>query len=122
ASPMTAFRRVFLPLTLPGIAAGSVLVFVVALGFFITPTVLGSARSPMLSQHIVSQTSVLLNFGLASALAVVLLVVTVALISAGSRFASLGEALGFAERRARAAPPRSGPRSSGWSACSWSPP
>jgi putative spermidine/putrescine transport system permease protein len=99
ARPLTAFVRVFLPLTLPGIAAGSVLVFVVALGFYITPTVLGNARSPMLSQHIVNQTSVLLDFGLASALAVVLLVVTVALIYVGSRFASLGEALGFQERR-----------------------
>ena len=53
----------------------------------------------MLSQHIVNQTSVLLDFGLASALAVVLLVMTVALIYVGSRFASLGEALGFQERR-----------------------
>ena len=99
ARPTTAFVRVFLPLTLPGIAAGSVLVFVVALGFYITPTVLGNARSPMFSQHIVNQTSVLLDFGLASALAVVLLIVTVLLIYTGSRFASLGEALGFQERR-----------------------
>jgi putative spermidine/putrescine transport system permease protein len=100
ARPLTAFFRVFLPLTLPGIAAGAVLVFVVALGFYITPTVLGSSRSPMFSQHIVNQTSVLLEFGMASALAVILLVVTVILIFVGSRFASLGEALGFEERRA----------------------
>jgi putative spermidine/putrescine transport system permease protein len=99
ARPISAFMRVFLPLTLPGVAAGSVLVFVVSLGFYITPTVLGSARSPMLSQHIVNQTSVLLDFGLASALAVVLLAITVTLIYVGSRFASLGEALGFEERR-----------------------
>jgi putative spermidine/putrescine transport system permease protein len=100
APPLVAFARVFLPLTLPGIAAGSILVFVVALGFYITPTVLGSARSPMLSQHIVNQMSVLLDFGLASALAVVLLVATIVLIGIGSRFAALGEALGFDERRA----------------------
>ncbi len=99
ARPATAFFRIFLPLTLPGIAAGVVLVFVVSLGFYITPTVLGNARSPMFSQHIVNQTTVLLDFGLASALAVILLVVTVVLIYVGSRFASLGEALGFEERR-----------------------
>jgi putative spermidine/putrescine transport system permease protein len=99
ARPLVAFARVFLPLTLPGIAAGSILVFVVSLGFYITPTVLGNARSPMLSQHIVNQMSTLLNFGLASALAVALLVTTVVLIGIGSRFANLGEALGFDERR-----------------------
>src|SRR5436190_1861182 len=100
ARPATAFLRVFLPLTLPGIAAGAVLVFVVALGFYITPQVLGSSRSPMFSQQIANQTNVLLDFGLASALAMVLLVVTVVLVYVGSRFAALGEALGFEERRA----------------------
>jgi len=99
ARPLVAFVRVFLPLTLPWVAAGSVLVFVVSLGFYITPTVLGSARSPMLSQHIVNQTSVLLDFGLASALAVVLIALTVVLVDGGSRFAALGEALGFEARR-----------------------
>jgi ABC-type spermidine/putrescine transport system permease subunit I len=45
ASPFAAFRRVFLPLSLPGVVAGSLLVFVLALGFYITPALLGSPRT-----------------------------------------------------------------------------
>lgn len=46
AKPASAFRRVYLPLSLPGVAAGYVLVFVIALGFYITPRILGSPSSP----------------------------------------------------------------------------
>jgi putative spermidine/putrescine transport system permease protein len=97
ARPLAAFVRVLWPLTLPGVFAGCLLVFVVSLGFFITPALLGSGRSPMLSQLIVEQTNVLFHFGVGSALAVVLLIVTFALIWVGTRFVPWTQALGYGE-------------------------
>ena len=52
ARPMTAFWKVYFPQSLPGVFAGSMLVFALSLGFFITPALLGSPRAPMLSQAI----------------------------------------------------------------------
>jgi len=75
APPRTAFRRIFLPLTLPGVYAGSVLVFVLSLGFYITPALLGDPANSMLGEVIVNQVS-RFGFGLGSALGMVLLVVT----------------------------------------------
>ena len=77
ASPFTAFRRVFLPLSLPGIGSGFLLVFVLALAFFITPAMLGSPKELMVANVIAYQIGVL-RWGSASALAVVLLVVSLA--------------------------------------------
>ena len=70
------FRRVYLPLTLPGVLAGCTLVFVLALGFFITPALLGGGRVIMLSILIEQQVREFLNWPFASALAAVLLAVT----------------------------------------------
>jgi len=72
------FRRVFLPLSLPGIAGGSMLVFVLALGYFITPRLLGGMREQMIAMVIDQQVELTLNWNLASALAVMLLALTVA--------------------------------------------
>lgn len=95
ARPLTAFRRVLLPLSLPGVFAGCLLVFVLAVGFYITPAVLGGARNPMFSQLIVTEVGALLKFGLGSALAVILLVVTLALVALGSRVVRLGRVFGY---------------------------
>lgn len=89
ARPFTAFRRIFFPLTLNGVYAGCLLVFVLALGFYITPALLGSPRNAMYSELVVIQVTELLNFGAGSALAIVLLMVTVALLALGSRYARL---------------------------------
>jgi putative spermidine/putrescine transport system permease protein len=97
ARPFTAFRRIFLPLSLPGILVGSLLVFVLALGFYITPALLGSPRDAMLSELIVNQVSQQLDFGVGAALAMVLLVLTLGLLWAASRPVRIGEALGGAE-------------------------
>jgi putative spermidine/putrescine transport system permease protein len=97
AHPIVAFLRVFLPLSLPGVLAGCLLVFVVALGFYITPAVLGSARQPMFSQVIVLQSHVLLNVGAAAAMAVILLGLTLAVIGIGSRFVNVGRTFGLDE-------------------------
>jgi putative spermidine/putrescine transport system permease protein len=76
ATPAQAFRQVFLPLSLPGLAAGVGLVFVLCLGFFITPALLGGGRVPMWAMQIADNIAVYGNWGAASALGVALLVVT----------------------------------------------
>jgi ABC-type spermidine/putrescine transport system permease subunit I len=73
ASPWQIFRRVYFPLTLPGVLAGTTLVFVVALGFFITPALLGGGRVMMLGVLIEQQVRQFLNWPFAAALAAVLL-------------------------------------------------
>lgn len=76
ATPMQAFVRVFLPLSLPGVFAGSALVFMLSLGFFITPALLGGTGQLMMAVLIEQQASQLLNWGVASALSTILLVIT----------------------------------------------
>src|SRR3569623_862635 len=65
-------RHVYLPLTAPGIASGSVLVFVICLGFYVTPVLLGSPREQMIAGLIGHQIDEFLAFGLGSAMAVIL--------------------------------------------------
>jgi ABC-type spermidine/putrescine transport system permease subunit II len=88
ASPVSAFRQAYFPLSLPGILAGSLLVFVLTLGFFITPTLVGSPRNALVSQLVVTQVDQLLAFGRAGAMSVILLAITlllVAVVAFGSR-------------------------------------
>lgn len=68
-----AFWRIYFPLSLPGLAAGGLLVFITALGFFITPTILGGGRIMMIAQLIIEQVEQLLNWGFAGAIAMLLL-------------------------------------------------
>lgn len=79
ASPRRAFLRVFLPLSFPGVAAGSLLVFILSLGFFITPALMGSQQDSMISMIIESQVETYFDWGFASALASVLLACTLVL-------------------------------------------
>ncbi|VVD63177.1 ABC transporter permease [Pandoraea anhela] len=76
AHPLTAFVRVYLPQTLPGVGAGCFLVFVLALGYYITPSLLGGAGDEMISQLIAMQTNTQLNWGLAGALSAYLVIFT----------------------------------------------
>ncbi|WP_336661136.1 ABC transporter permease [Leucobacter sp. MMO-4] len=80
ARPSVAFFRVFLPLSLPGIAAGALMVFIQALGFYVTPALLGSPSDSMLAQAIYAQVSSLLQWGRGGALGVILLVSTFVLL------------------------------------------
>lgn len=89
ATPWNAFRWVFLPLSLPGLVTGCVLVFTIALGFYVTPILLGTPRDMMLSQLINEQMEQLLAWGFASALAMVLLVCTLGLLAIYDRYAGL---------------------------------
>lgn len=76
AHPLTAFVRVYVPQTLPGVGAGCFLVFVLALGYYITPALLGGAGDEMISQLIAIQTNTQLNWGLAGALSAYLVIFT----------------------------------------------
>jgi putative spermidine/putrescine transport system permease protein len=76
AHPVTAFIRIYMPQTLPGVGAGCFLVFVLALGYYITPALLGGAGDEMISQLIAIQTNQQLNWGLAGALSAYLVIFT----------------------------------------------
>lgn len=76
AHPFTAFVRIYVPQTLPGVGAGCFLVFVLALGYYITPALLGGAGDEMISQLIAMQTNTQLNWGLAGALSAYLVIFT----------------------------------------------
>lgn len=76
APPVRNFLRIYLPLTLPGLVSGGTLVFVSALGYYITPALLGGPADLMIAQLIERQISSSGNWGLAGALAVLLLVTT----------------------------------------------
>ncbi|QYK42176.1 MAG: ABC transporter permease subunit [Paracoccaceae bacterium] len=86
AGPIAVFWRILLPLTLPGIGAGFLLVFVSALGFFITPTLLGGPGDQMFAMHITQQADFVTSEGFLQALAVVLLVITLAVVAVAGRF------------------------------------
>lgn len=74
ASGWSVFRRVFLPLTLPGIVAGTALVFILSLGFYITPALLGGGKVVMIAVLIEQQVRQFLEWGFAAALSILLLV------------------------------------------------
>ena len=78
ASPFAGFRRVFLPLSMPGTYAGTLLVFIISLGFFVTPAVLGGGRDVTIATFVRQEIGVL-AWGTATAMSMVLLVVTVGL-------------------------------------------
>ncbi|MDP4990285.1 MAG: ABC transporter permease [Roseovarius sp.] len=94
ASPKRAFWTVFFPLTLPGLFAGSLMVFILCLGFFVTPAVLGGGKVIMVSMQIVSNIELFVNWGAASALGVVLLVSTMVILWVASRFLNLEKMTG----------------------------
>jgi putative spermidine/putrescine transport system permease protein len=96
ASPSSAFLRVFVPLSLPGVVAGSLLVFVLALGFFITPALLGGLRDQMISQLIVQQVQQRLDWGFGTAMSVLLMAATLAILFVASRMIRLRDVFGSA--------------------------
>lgn len=95
ARPLRAFVKVFWPLSLPGVFAGSLIVFVLSLGFYITPALLGSPSNTMYSVLVVDMVSRQLEFGKGSAMGVVLLLVTLSLLWIGTRVVRLGDVLGY---------------------------
>jgi ABC-type spermidine/putrescine transport system permease subunit I len=76
STPVHAFLRVYLPLSMPGLIAGTIMVFVMCLGFYITPALLGGGKIKMIAQRIEESLALYPTWGPASALAVLLLVMT----------------------------------------------
>ena len=85
ASRRTIFWRVFFPLTLPSLAAGAILVFILTLGFFITPAILGGGRVPMIANMLDLLINRLPRWELAAAISTVLLILTLACYAAYRR-------------------------------------
>lgn len=89
ASPIRVFRDIYLPLSLPGLVAGSMLVFTLAFGFFITPAILGGGRAPTIVMAIRDQIQQLGNLQLAAATSMVLLVFCLGLLFVYDRVAGI---------------------------------
>jgi putative spermidine/putrescine transport system permease protein len=89
ASRLEAFWRIFLPLSLPGVAGGTLLVFILSLGFFITPRLMGSPSDVMIAMLIEHEVEFTLNWSFASTLSVMLLAITLAGLALYNRFARL---------------------------------
>lgn len=79
ATPFTAFRRIYMPNTIPGIGAGGILVFILAIGYYITPALVGGTDGTFISNFIAYHISTSLNWGLAAALGTLLLLLVLAL-------------------------------------------
>lgn len=92
ASRWQAFTRVMLPLTASGVAAGALMVFVMSLGYFITPALLGGTSNMMLAELIAQLVQSLLDWGLAGAAALILLTITLAIYLVQLRFFGFGQA------------------------------
>jgi putative spermidine/putrescine transport system permease protein len=93
-SPSHTFWRIFLPLSLPGVLAGSTLVFVLSLGFYITPELLGGGRTIMVSMLVSRNVELYNQWGAASAVGVVLLLGVAIIFLVVSRFIPLDRVLG----------------------------
>ena len=79
AQPGYAFRKVYLPLTLPGVAAGCLLTFILCLGYYITPALLGGPSDQMLSYYVAYYLNQNVNWSMAAAVSLVLLLITLAI-------------------------------------------
>jgi ABC-type spermidine/putrescine transport system permease subunit I len=94
AGPVRIFLRITLPLSMPGVIAGALLTFILALGFFVTPALLGGRQDMMLANLVDFYTRQTLNWTVASAISVVLLALSLVLIFILSRSPGSGAMLG----------------------------
>lgn len=101
ARPGTAFWRVYFPLSMPGVAAGAIMVFVTALGFFIVPQLLGGRKETMITQLIIEQVLQMLNWGFAGSISVLMLVVVLAVFALYDRLLGLSTMTGESARDRR---------------------
>lgn len=89
ARPFTAFWRVYLPQALPGVMAGCLLTFILCLGYYITPALIGGASDQLISNFIANYVNVELNWEMAAALSFILLALTIGLYAAFARLLGL---------------------------------
>jgi ABC-type spermidine/putrescine transport system permease subunit I len=99
AVPRRAFLYVFLPLSLPGVAAGCILVFLLAIGFYVTPALLGGPGQITLATMIDMMINTFLNFGFAATLGVLLLTVVGGIFGVFSGLMGLNRIVGTGEGR-----------------------
>lgn len=102
ARPVQAFFRIYLPLSMPGVTAAALLVFISALGFFMAPALLGSARETMITQLVIQQVTELVNWPFAAILCLLLLVTALVLFALFDRAVGLSTLSGEAGRGASA--------------------
>lgn len=98
ANGMQTFTRIYLPLTKPGIIASSLLVFIISLGFYVTPAILGGGKVLMIAEYISVQILVTLRWGTAAMLATLMLVGVLILLYIMNRFMKLSTIFGTAGR------------------------
>jgi putative spermidine/putrescine transport system permease protein len=91
ATPAQAFRRVYFPQSLPGLSAGAVLVFILSIGYYITPALVGGSTGQMISNLIAYHMQQSLNWGLGAALAGTLLFVVLVLFGVYNRIVGSSE-------------------------------
>lgn len=89
ATPFQTFRRIFLPLSVPGMINGSALVYIVCLGFYVTPALLGGPKDQMIARFIGSQIEQLLDWQEAATMAAVLLAATLIIFALYDHFFGL---------------------------------
>lgn len=92
--PLVAFWRIYWPLSRGGVVSGVILVFTLSLGFYVTPALLGSPQESLVAQLLGQRTTQLLDFAGASALGMLVLVVTLALVAWANRVGGTISALG----------------------------
>lgn len=98
APPVSCFLRVFLPLSLPGVSAGAILVFIQSLAFYVTPAILGGGNVTFAAMKIASNIQTYFEWGASSAFGVILLVSAFGMLVLAARWLGLERALGI-ERR-----------------------
>ena len=89
-----AFRKVFLPLSMPGVVGAGVLVFIFSLGFFVTPAILGGGKTLMIAEYIKVQILEIVRWGIGTMLAATLLIVICGLLMVLSRMVDLRKLFG----------------------------
>ena len=94
ATSVETFYKIFVPLSLPGLAAGTIIVFVLCLGFYVTPALLGGGRVMMWSMQIERNVSIYADWGAASALGVVLLASTLGILCLVGRLIGFNRIVG----------------------------
>ena len=85
ARPFAGFRRVYLPQVMPGVMAGCLLTFIMCLGYFITPALVGGPADQLIANFISNYINIDLNWPMAAALSVILLALTLGLFAAFAR-------------------------------------
>lgn len=98
APPVSAFLRVFLPLSLPGVSAGAILVFIQSLAFYVTPAILGGGNVTFAAMKIASNIQTYFEWGASSAFGVILLVSAFGMLAIAARWLGFEKALGVVRR------------------------